>query len=134
MAKRHIHRYHQDGTIPIDGSVFVFGSNLAGLHGRGAALIAKDLYHAQFGVGIGFVGRSYAIPVKDRFVRKLNVKSIIPYVNHFIAFTHDNPEMRFFVTRVGCGYAGYKNWEIAPLFRKANTNCSFPHLWKPFVK
>ncbi len=89
--------------------IFVFGSNLAGRHGKGAALHARQFYGARNGVGVGFVGRSYAIPTKDERIRTLPLNRIRPYVDAFLAFARDNPELEFNVTRIGCGLAGYSD-------------------------
>ncbi|MDD2819484.1 MAG: hypothetical protein PHN51_11910 [Candidatus Nanopelagicales bacterium] len=136
MAKRLTYKYHQDGEIPLPGTsdIFVFGSNLRGAHGRGAALVANDLYGAIYGVPRGYMNRCYAIPTKDRFMRSLSVFEIKQEVDRFIAFTLAHPEMTFWVTRVGCGLAGYKNHMVAPLFRGCGKNCNFPHQWKPFTR
>lgn len=127
--------YHKDGTLR-DNSIFVFGSNLAGRHGAGAAKVAAEKYGAVYGVGRGHVGKSYAIPTKDAELNTLPIAAITLYVNAFIAYAKENPDLFFFVTRVGCGLAGYDNSEIAPLFRKAHelTNVSFPIDWKNYIE
>ncbi len=94
--------------------VFVFGSNLAGMHGGGAAYIAFRQFGAVMGCGVGLRGRSYAIPTMQG-----GVETIKPYVDDFIAFTKDHPELFFYVTRIGCGIAGFRDKEIAPLFKEA---------------
>jgi hypothetical protein len=129
-----MYTFHTDKTHPHDKGIFVFGSNLAGFHGAGAALSAKLLYGATLGMGIGLMGRCYAIPTKDRHIRTLNLSVITQHVDVFKTFTHDNPEMRFFVTRVGCGLAGYTDKVIAPLFRTCNVNCSFAEAWQPYLE
>ena len=136
MPKRLKYKYHQDGTIPLPGSsdIFVFGSNERGAHGLGAALLAKQLYGAEPGVGRGLMGRCYAIPTKDRFMRPNSLREIKRDVGFFIEFTHSHPEMFFWVTRVGCGLAGYKSHQVAPLFRDCNTNCNFAYQWRPFLE
>ena len=95
--------------------VFVFGSNLAGTHGGGAAYIAFKQFGAVMGCGVGLRGRSYAIPTMQG-----GVETIKPYVDDFIAFTKDHPELFFYVTRIGCGIAGFRDKEIAPLFKEAH--------------
>ena len=95
--------------------VFVFGSNLAGMHGGGAAYIAFKQFGAVMGCGVGLRGRSYAIPTMQG-----GVETIKPYVDDFIAFTKDHPELFFYVTRIGCGIAGFRDKEIAPLFKEAH--------------
>ena len=94
--------------------VFVFGSNLAGMHGGGAAWIAFRQFGAVMGCGVGLRGQSYAIPTMQG-----GVETIKPYVDAFIAFARNHPERFFFVTRIGCGIAGFEDREIAPLFTKA---------------
>lgn len=94
--------------------VFVFGSNLQGWHGGGAARAAYNKFGAVWGQGTGLQGRSYAIPTMQG-----GVETIEPYVDTFIEFAKTHPEMRFLVTRIGCGIAGFKDSEIAPLFEKA---------------
>lgn len=94
--------------------VFVFGSNLAGMHGGGAAYTAFKHFGAVMGCGVGFRGQSYAIPTMQG-----GVETIKPYVNEFIAFAKAHPELFFYVTRIGCGIAGFKDKEIAPLFSSA---------------
>ena len=94
--------------------IFVFGSNLAGHHMGGAARVANIKFGAEWGVGVGLTGQSYAIPTMQG-----GVETIRPYVNQFISFAARNPDMKFLVTRIGCGIAGFKDGEIAPLFRKA---------------
>lgn len=94
--------------------VFVFGSNLAGHHGGGAARAALKNFGAVWGQGVGFQGRSYAIPTMQG-----GVGTIKPYVDEFIEFAKAHPELKFYVTRIGCGIAGFKDEEIAPLFKDA---------------
>ncbi len=102
--------------------IFVFGSNIDGLHIGGAARTAMK-WGAVWGQGIGLQGQTYAIPTMDGSVEK-----IIPYVDEFIAFAVANPSMRFLVTEIGCGIAGYTHAQIAPLFEKAISvdNIYFP--------
>lgn len=94
--------------------VFVFGSNLAGMHGGGAAYIAFKQFGAVMGCGVGLRGRSYAIPTMQG-----GVETIKPYVDDFISFAKEHPELFFYVTRIGCGIAGFRDKEIAPLFKEA---------------
>ena len=94
--------------------IFVFGSNLAGMHAGGAARIAKDKFGAIMGQGVGLQGQSYAIPTMQG-----GVDTIMPYVEEFIRFADCHPEMTFLVTRIGCGVAGFTPADIAPLFAGA---------------
>nr|DAO97028.1 MAG TPA: hypothetical protein [Caudoviricetes sp.] len=124
--------FHRDHTRPAKGQVFVFGSNEAGIHGAGAAALALE-YGAEWGKGVGHYGMTYAIPTKDRNVETLNLSKIRPYIVDFVAYTKAHPELQFFVTRVGCGLAGYEDYQIAPLFKGA-LHCSFPETWEQYVK
>ena len=111
-----------------DNEIFVFGSNLAGMHGGGAARIALNQFGAIWGQGVGLQGKSYAIPTMHG-----GVNLIQPYVDEFIIFAEEHPEMHFLVTRIGCGIAGFKDEEIAPLFQRAVnlSNVSLPEtFWK----
>ena len=94
--------------------VFVFGSNLAGMHGAGAAYVAFQKFGAVMGCGVGLRGQSYAIPTMQG-----GVETIKPYVDEFIAFAKSRPDLFFYVTRIGCGIAGFRDREIAPLFKEA---------------
>ena len=104
--------YHIDSLK--EDEVFVFGSNLAGMHGGGAAYAAFKLFGAVMGCGVGLRGQSYAIPTMQG-----GVETIKPYVDDFIAFAKEHPELFFYVTRIGCGIAGFRDKEIAPLFAEA---------------
>lgn len=112
--------------------IFVFGSNLAGRHGKGAALTARQQYGAEYGVGVGPTGNSYAIPTKDEYLHVLSLPEIQYYVKDFIGYAKDNPNEEFFVTRVGCGFAGYHDWAIAPMFKDAPENCKLPDGWRNY--
>jgi len=98
--------------------VFVFGSNLAGKHGRGAAKQALK-WGARYGKGEGLCGQTYGIPTKDRNLNVLSLEQIAKHINRFIKFAKQHPNLEFLVTEIGCGLAGYKPKDIAPLFRKA---------------
>ncbi len=107
--------------------IFVFGSNLAGRHGKGAALEAKRKYGAIYGQGVGLQGRSYAIPTKDAQLKTLPLEKIKPYVEQFLQFAKDNPQHNFWVTSIGCGLAGYHPLDIAWMFRGASRNVELPY-------
>ena len=96
------------------GQIFVFGSNLQGQHAGGAAAIAHARFGAVWGQGVGLQGQSYAIPTMQG-----GVETIKPYVDDFIDFAHARPDLFFYVTRIGCGIAGFKDRDIAPLFASA---------------
>ena len=114
-------------------AIFVFGSNLAGRHGAGAALYAHDVYEAAYGVGVGRTGQAYAIPTKDEHIQTLSLERIAVYVSAFLRYASQHPEESFFVTRIGCGLAGYTDKDIAPFFRGAPANCIFDIKWKDFL-
>lgn len=97
-----------------DNEIFVFGSNLAGAHGGGAARVAYDRFGAVWGQGVGLHGRTYAIPTMQG-----GVETIAPYVDDFTAFAAEHKEYKFLVTKIGCGIAGFTFEEMAPLFAKS---------------
>lgn len=109
--------------------IFVFGSNLAGRHGKGAALYAYQHYGAKYGVGVGRTGNSYAIPTKDKQLHTLPLHSINEYVNQFLDYARTHPLLTFRVTRIGCGLAGYSDEKISPMFKNAPENCNLPDGW-----
>lgn len=113
--------------------IFVFGSNLAGIHGAGAARYAHQKLGAEWGVGVGPTGQCYALPTKNHHIRSLTLGSIAQHVDDFLAYAHANPDLEFKVTRVGCGLAGFKDSEIAPLFKGAPANCHFDTAWSPWL-
>lgn len=106
--------------------VFVFGSNLEGMHGGGAARVAFRQFGAVMGCGVGLRGQSYAIPTMHG-----GVEEIRPFVDEFVAFAAAHPELFFYVTRVGCGIAGFRDREMAPLFIAARDldNVCLPKGW-----
>lgn len=115
-------------------SIFVFGSNLAGVHGAGAAKVARLSHGAIIGKGTGLMGNSYAISTKDAKLRVLPKYVIAVEVIRFNMFTWNNPDMEFQVTKIGCGLAGYRDDEIAFLFTGANhNNTKFDEAWKPYL-
>ena len=94
--------------------IFVFGSNLKGIHGGGSASVALDKFGAIYGQGVGFQGQTYAIPTMQG-----GVETIQPYVDGFLSFAKSNPNLKFLVTEIGCGIAGFTVEQIAPLFKYA---------------
>jgi len=112
--------------------IFVFGSNLAGRHGAGAALFAKRHYGALYGNGIGPQGCSYAIPTKDEQIETLPITKIKQYITDFIIFSRENQQHTFYLTRIGCGLAGYKDKDIAHLFNGIEFNVKVSSLWIPY--
>ena len=113
-------------TVLQPNEIFVFGSNLRGMHGGGAAYIAHRYFGAIMGQGVGLQGQSYAIPTMQG-----GVETIKPYVDEFIAFAKQHPTLIFLVTRIGCGIAGFADEEIAPLFQAAHyvDNIVLPPRW-----
>lgn len=111
-------------------TIFVFGSNLAGRHGAGAALYAHKQHGARYGQGQGRQGDSYGIPTKDAYIQTLPLFRIKEYVDVFLDYAKSHPDLTFNVTRIGCGLAGYKDYQIAPLFRTAPSNCLLPKDWR----
>jgi hypothetical protein len=109
--------------------IFVFGSNLAGRHGAGSAKAARRHYGAQYGVGVGPTGDSYAIPTKGYNLEVLPLDLIAQYVLAFLSYAEANPEMEFHICKIGCGLAGYQEHQIAPLFANAPPNCVLPEGW-----
>ena len=107
--------------------IFVFGSNEAGRHGRGAAKTAVS-FGAKYGVGEGLAGHTYGIPTKNKNMQVLSINRIKKYVDTFIAFAKLNPQYTFLVTEIGCGLAGYVPNQIAPLFMEA---IKVNNIWMP---
>lgn len=112
-------------TLP-PGHVFTFGSNLRGAHGKGAAQVAALQFGAQYGVGEGLTGRAYALPTKDQRIQTLPLAAIAGHVGRFLRFAATRPDLRFVVTEVGCGLAGYAPEDIAPMFAAAGPNVLLP--------
>jgi hypothetical protein len=105
-------------TALAPNEVFVFGSNYAGRHGKGAALLAAKKFGARNGQGMGLMGRSYGIATKGWKLDVLPLPKIEVQVDRFIRFAEAHPELKFLVTEIGCGLAGYKPSQIAPMFLK----------------
>jgi len=127
-------RWHADKTVPCLGEVWVFGSNLAGRHGAGAAAVARKKFGAVYGLGVGYQGlesaHCYAIPTKGEQLQTLPLDAILYAVDEFLDFAHRMERFHFFVTRIGCGLAGHRDEDIAPMFVRAPMNrCSFPVNW-----
>jgi hypothetical protein len=109
--------------------VFVFGSNEAGRHAEGAALVAYKKHGARYGMSYGHYGDSFAIPTKDHEFYPVELKRIQQYVQGFLAYAAGHPELTFQITCVGCGLAGYMDEQIAPMFIDATGNCLFDDRW-----
>lgn len=111
-----------------ENQIFVFGSNLSGIHGKGAAKTALK-WGAKYGKYKGLQGKTYAIPTKDKNIkRSLTEKEIIPFIDEFIDFAKMNDNLTFLVTEVGCGLAGMNPDKVAPLFKYA---MYVPNIWLP---
>lgn len=110
-------------------TVFVFGSNDLGIHGKGAALFAQQYCGATRGIGEGRQGASYAIPTKTGDLQAKPLDAIAGSVERFLKHAKAHPSTTFDVTRIGCGLAGFTDAQIAPMFARAPSNCRLPHLW-----
>lgn len=110
--------------------IFVFGSNLAGIHAGGAAAEARRWWGAVDGRGVGHHGESYAIPTIDTNWQRLPLDAIARHVDTFKLYAEGSPELTFYVTPVGCGIAGYTPAVIAPLFAAAPPNVQLPAGWR----
>lgn len=106
--------------------IFVFGSNLAGIHGAGSAKAAKFYHDAKPGIGIGLTGNAYAIPTKDHNLLRLDLDTIQGHVSDFLKFAAEHLNWKFNVVKIGCGLAGY-NWkkDIEPMFKERTNNVVF---------
>lgn len=113
--------------------VFVFGSNEAGRHGKGAALQAQRNWGAQRGEGRGRVGNSYAIPTKDENLCVRSLEAIRQDVRTFLRYAFEHPTDTFWVTAIGTGLAGYSHEEIAPMFRGGTRNLILPDKWNEIL-
>lgn len=125
--------YHIDGTLPEGDKILVFGSNIQGYHSLGAAIVAVRKFGAIRYQGEGRQGNAYAIPTRwwDMTLKRmftLPLETVVENIARFCQYTKENPDLKFFVTAVGTGYAGFKMETIVPLFKDA-INCSFPEEW-----
>jgi hypothetical protein len=114
--------------------ILVFGSNTSGIHGAGSALYARLHYGAIYGQGIGIQGNAFAIPTKNASLKVLPLSEIRPHVERFIEFARQHPELTFKVVDIGCGLAGYRPEDIAPMFRGAPANCRFSERFQKILK
>ena len=129
MKKQTMHP--RDRVYPGPPAVFVFGSNLAGIHGAGAAKYAYDNLGAWWSEGSGRTSEhSYAIPTKDAALATMSLVRIAIYVDKFREYAAHRLVRKFFVTRIGCGLAGYDDKDIAPLFRDMPYNVTLPIGWE----
>jgi hypothetical protein len=110
--------------------IFVFGSNLSGRHGKGAAKTAMR-WGAKYGMGNGPSGQTYAIPTKAVSVyQRLPIERIREFVCEFLQYARQHKELSFLVTEIGCGLAGYKPKDIAPMFKGCSENVVLPERFK----
>jgi len=119
-------------TDIIDDEIFVFGSNLFGIHAGGTAKLALNKFGAKWGQGVGLQGKSYAIPTKDHKMDTLPLRYIKFYVNELLQFAKDHPLKTFLVTKIGCGLAGYTIKDIAPMFISYPSNVVVPQEFAEF--
>ena len=135
---RIIHYYRSGGKVypgknyGKDNVLFVFGSDLRGRHGAGAAKTALRHYGAAEGCGIGLSGKSYAIPTKDVNIQPLPLDLIEQYVEEFVNFTKNNLQYSFLITPLGTGLAGYSHEQIAPMFKGVH-NAWVTQDWMPYL-
>jgi hypothetical protein len=115
-----------------DERIFVFGSNIYGIHGAGAAAYAREKLGAEWGVGEGLTGRAYALPTCYAPGEPLTYQELAVHINNFLKFAQENPGTRFFVSKVGCGIAGFPEEIVAMIFRELGTpdNCDLPPDWR----
>lgn len=111
-------------------TIFVFGSNLAGRHGKGSALEAVRNHGAVYGQGQGLQGNSYAIPTKDERLMTLSIQMVAWHIGRFVGFAYAHPELTFNVVKVGCGLAGFKEDDIRGFFAPSPPNVNLPEGWR----
>lgn len=110
--------------------IFVFGSNRSGIHGAGAARYAAVHKGAEWGVGEGPTGASYALPTKGKKITEISLYDVNEHVQKFISYARENNHLDFQVTQVGCGLGGFTKEDIAPLFEFAPLNCYYDTAWR----
>lgn len=130
------YHYHDESIVKSlpENTVFVFGSNLAGQHSAGAARTALEHFGAVMGVGRGWSGQSYAIPTMNEHLQQMPLSQIQHYIDDFKIYTKNHSKNKYFITSLGCGIAGYKVEEIAPMFKGISRNVIFPQSFRPFVE
>lgn len=121
----------EDITSLKPNQIFVFGSNLAGIHGAGAARVALQSFGAKWGAGEGITGQCYAIPTKDKHLRVIALDDIEFDVGRLLTFAARHPDKEFLVTKIGCGYAGYSPSDIGPMFHPHPSNVILPKEFEP---
>lgn len=142
LVRQRDRRFHPEPGLPEKGEIFVFGANKAGRHGAGSALVARERFGAQYGVGEGPQGLSYGIPTKDGRPGTPDLRdpqATLPLievqgaVTRFIEYAKAHPELTFYVVRVGCSLACHSDSDVAPFFDEAPSNCIFSEAWKPWL-
>ena len=131
--------YHPDNALPTNGEIFVFGSNEAGIHSAGDALVAKQKYGARAGICGGYMTKGpnkhcYGIPTKDKALQTLPLDKIKQYVDEFKMAAIYNRTFTYFVPQVGCDSDDYQDWQIAHLFNGCGSNVILPEGWKPYIR
>jgi len=130
------YQYHDESIIKslTEDTVFVFGSNMAGTHQGGAAKTALLHFGAMKGVGRGWSGQSFAIPTMNEHLQQMPLSQIQHYIDDFKVYSKNHLKIKYFITAVGCGVAGYKVEEIAPMFKGISHNVILPISFRPFVE
>jgi hypothetical protein len=126
-------RKRQINEVQNERIIFVFGSNLAGRHGAGAAKWALENKGAIYGQGVGMQGDSYGIPTKDENIETLSLDRIKIFVDYFLEFARNHTHMTFQLTPIGCGLAGYKPHQIGPMFKGVSWNVMVPPEFEEYV-
>lgn len=129
-----MNRYHLDNDPVLSNQIFVFNSNLAGRHSDGHADFAYRNFGAIYGVGKGPMNQCYALPTKGMLLKTLPLSEIKEHVKDFLWYTDTHVHDEFYLTRVGCGLAGYQNWQIAPMFEGYRPNIIFPNDWMKWIE
>lgn len=129
------YQYHNESIIEQlpDDQVFVFGSNLAGNHRKGAAKTALDKFGAMQGVGRGWSGQSFAIPTQNEHLQAMPIHQVEHYIKDFKIYTKNHPKFIYFITAIGCGSTGFHAKDIAPLFQDISDNVILPIRFKEFL-
>lgn len=111
--------------------IFVFGSNLSGIHGAGAAKYAHEKLGAEWGVGEGLTGCCYALPTKDHKIKTRTLGEISVSVQLMVLSAYANPDMLYKVTPIGTGLAGYTKTQIQGCFQALSIpdNVVFTKQW-----
>lgn len=130
------YQYHDENIVTAlpEDTVFVFGSNMAGQHTHGAARIAQQYFGAMKNVGRGWAGQSFAIPTLNEHLQRVPLSQIEHYIDDFKIYVKHHPKIKYFITALGCGIAGYKVSEIAPLFKGIHDNVILPESFKPYTE